>query len=58
MRLAAFVHVPLIARGEHSRRKGMPRITLEDLVDAGEAVLMEMVKSARHAALTRRVAKA
>ena len=58
LRLAAFVHVPLIARGEHSRRKGMPRITLEDLVDAGEAVLMEMVKSARHAALTRRVAKA
>jgi pyroglutamyl-peptidase len=58
LRLAAFVHVPLIARGEHSRRKGMPRITLEDLVDAGEAVLMEMVKSARHAALTRRVGKA
>ena len=58
LRLASFVHVPLIARGEHSRRKGMPRITLEDLVDAGEAVLMEMVKSARHAALTRRVGKA
>ena len=58
LRLASFVHVPLIARGEHSRRKGMPRITLEGLVDAGEAVLMEMVNSARHAALTRRVGKA
>ncbi len=49
MRLASFVHVPLIARGESSRRKGMPRITLEELVDAGEAVLMEMVKLTRKA---------
>jgi pyroglutamyl-peptidase len=49
LRLASFVHVPLIARGESSRRKGMPRITLEELVDAGEAVLMEMVKLTRKA---------
>jgi pyroglutamyl-peptidase len=49
LRLASFVHVPLIARGGHSRRKGMPRITLEELVDAGEAVLMEMVKLTRKA---------
>jgi pyroglutamyl-peptidase len=49
LRLASFVHVPLIARGENSRRKGMPRITLEDLVDAGEAVLMEMVRLTRRA---------
>jgi pyroglutamyl-peptidase len=49
LRLASFVHVPLIARGGDSRRKGMPRITLEDLVDAGEAVLMEMVRQARRA---------
>jgi pyroglutamyl-peptidase len=46
-RLAAFVHVPLIARGA-SLRKGMtPHITLEELVDAGEAMLMEMVKLTR-----------
>jgi pyroglutamyl-peptidase len=49
LRLASFVHVPLIARSENSRRKGMPRITLEDLVDAGEAVLMEMVRLTRRA---------
>ncbi|MBI5264657.1 MAG: pyroglutamyl-peptidase I [Bradyrhizobium sp.] len=49
--LAAFIHVPLLARGNASRRKGTaPRITLEELVDAGEAMLLEMVKSARLAA--------
>jgi pyroglutamyl-peptidase len=54
-RLAAFVHVPLLARGVSSRRKGTAhRITLEDLVDAGEAMLLEMVKLAREA--TREVA--
>jgi pyroglutamyl-peptidase len=49
-RLAAFVHVPPIARDGASLRKGMtPRITLEQLVDAGEAMLMEMVKlTTRH----------
>jgi pyroglutamyl-peptidase len=46
-RLAAFVHVPLLARDGASRRKGMPRITLEELVDAGEAMLLEMVRLAR-----------
>jgi pyroglutamyl-peptidase len=49
LRLAAFVHVPLIPRVGDTRRKGMSRITLEDLVDAGEALLMEMVKLARRA---------
>ena len=50
-RLAAFVHVPLVARGAESRRKGGPqRITLEQLVDAGEALLLEMVRSTRRAA--------
>jgi pyroglutamyl-peptidase len=48
-RLAAFVHVPLLARDGASRRKGMPRITLEELVDAGEAMLLEMVRLARRA---------
>jgi pyroglutamyl-peptidase len=48
-RLAAFIHIPLLARGNAARRKGAPRITLEELVDAGEAMLMEMVTSARKA---------
>jgi pyroglutamyl-peptidase len=47
-RLAAFVHVPPIARNGASLRKGVtPRITQEQLVDAGEAMLMEMVKLTR-----------
>jgi pyroglutamyl-peptidase len=49
-RLAAFVHVPLLARGGVSQRKGTGhRITLEELVDAGEAMLLEMVKLTRQA---------
>jgi pyroglutamyl-peptidase len=49
-RLAAFVHVPLLARGGASQRKDAThRITLEDLVDAGEAMLLEMVKLTRSA---------
>jgi pyroglutamyl-peptidase len=51
-RLAAFVHVPPIARDGAKQRKGTtPRITLEELVDAGEAMLLEMVKLARSAAI-------
>jgi pyroglutamyl-peptidase len=47
-RLAAFVHVPPIARDGAALRKSMtPRVTLEQLVDAGEAMLMEMVKLTR-----------
>jgi pyroglutamyl-peptidase len=47
-RLAAFVHVPLLARGGIAERKGVGRrIRLEELVDAGEAMLMEMVKLTR-----------
>jgi pyroglutamyl-peptidase len=49
-RLAAFVHVPLLQRGVATQRKDA-RITLEDLVDAGEAMLLEMVKLTRQAAL-------
>lgn len=46
--LAAFIHIPLLARGHAARRMGTaPRITLEELVDAGEAMLMEMVRLAR-----------
>ncbi len=50
-RLAAFIHVPLLARDGTSARKGNgSRIRLEELVDAGEAMLMEMVKLTRQAA--------
>jgi pyroglutamyl-peptidase len=49
-RLAAFVHVPLLARDGVSQRKSTPhRITLDELVDAGEAMLLEMVKLTRRA---------
>ena len=46
--LASFIHVPLMAR-DGSAREEASDITLEQLVDAGEAVLMEMVKLTRHA---------
>ena len=48
-RLAAFIHIPPLARSGAVRRKGFPRITLDELVDAGEAMLMEMVRLARRA---------
>jgi pyroglutamyl-peptidase len=48
--LAAFVHVPPLARGAESRRKNAThRVTLEELVDAGEAMLLEMVRLTRQA---------
>jgi pyroglutamyl-peptidase len=44
--LTAFVHVPLISRG--AKRSGAThRVTLEELVDAGEAMLLEMVRLTR-----------
>jgi pyroglutamyl-peptidase len=47
-RLAAFVHVPPLARGGASQRQGdAHRITLEQLVDAGEAMLLELAKLTR-----------
>ncbi|HTB01073.1 MAG TPA: pyroglutamyl-peptidase I [Bradyrhizobium sp.] len=52
--LAAFVHVPLLARHRAPQRKGAAhRITLDELVDAGEAMLAEMVRLTRQAALKR-----
>jgi pyroglutamyl-peptidase len=48
-RLAAFVHVPLLARDGAARRDASHRVTLEELVDAGEAMLLEMVKLTRRA---------
>jgi pyroglutamyl-peptidase len=48
--LAAFVHIPLLARGGAPQRKGAThRVTLEELVDAGEAMLLEMVRLTRQA---------
>ena len=49
-RLAAFVHVPSLARDGSPRRKGFARITLDQLVDAGEAMLLEMVRLTRRPA--------
>ncbi len=46
-RLAAFVHVPLISRDSSHRKGRTHRITLDHLVDAGEAMLMKMVKLTR-----------
>jgi pyroglutamyl-peptidase len=49
-RLAAFVHVPPIPRDVASQRKGAThRVTQEELVDAGEAMLLEMVRLTRQA---------
>jgi len=50
LHLASFVHIPLLARDDTSRAKGFSRITLDQLVDAGEAMLLEMVKLTRQAA--------
>src|SRR5712672_850132 len=49
-RLAAFVHVPPLKRDGASQRKGgTRRVTLDELVDAGEAILLEMVRLTRQA---------
>jgi pyroglutamyl-peptidase len=44
------VHIPLVARDASSQRKSAAhRITPEQLVDAGEAVVLEMVELTRQA---------
>src|SRR6202171_693506 len=49
-RIAAFVHVPPLKRDGASQRKvATRRVTLEELVDAGEAMLLEMVRLTRQA---------
>ena len=50
LHLASFVHIPPLARDDTSRAKGFSRITLDQLVDAGEAMLLEIVKLTRQAA--------
>jgi pyroglutamyl-peptidase len=52
LRVASFVHIPLLSRDGAARRKSMPGITLDQLVDAGEAMLLEMVRLARQGART------
>lgn len=48
-RLAGFIHVPLVPRSAAQLRKGNShRVTFEQLADAGEALMMEMVRQARH----------
>jgi pyroglutamyl-peptidase len=48
--LSAFVHIPPLARdGALQRKRATHRITLDELVDAGEAMLLEMVKLTRQA---------
>jgi pyroglutamyl-peptidase len=49
LRLAAFVHIPLLPRDGARQRSGIThRITMDELVDAGEAMLLEMVRLTRH----------
>ena len=45
-RLAAFIHIPLVPRGTVQRRDS-GRVTFEQLVDAGEEMLMETARLAR-----------
>ncbi|KIZ47609.1 MULTISPECIES: pyroglutamyl-peptidase I [Rhodopseudomonas] len=47
-RLATFVHVPAVARDPTPQTAG--RISAEQLVDAGEALLLELVKLSRRTA--------
>jgi pyroglutamyl-peptidase len=48
--LAAFLHVPLVARDTTAQgKRAAGRVTQEQLVDAGEAVLLELVKLTRRA---------
>jgi pyroglutamyl-peptidase len=47
-RLAAFVHVPLMPRdASHRLTAAVPAIDFEQLVDAGEALLVEMLRQVR-----------
>ncbi len=46
-RLAAFIHVPLVPR-DGAHRRAPNKVTFEQLVDTGEAMLMEMARLARY----------
>jgi len=49
LHIASFVHVPLPARDGGANRKDSFRITMENMVDAGEAMLMETLRLTRGA---------
>lgn len=52
-RLAVFIHVPLVPRpAQQRRRSSMSRLDLDDLVRAGEAVLLTLVRLARTARIS------
>lgn len=48
-RLAAFVHIPRFPRGASQQRDATFAIGFEEMVDAGEAMLVEMVRLTRQA---------
>ena len=55
-RLAAFIHVPLVPRDtSHARDSKSGRVTFEQMVDAGEAMMMSMVKLAKHSRLNAQI---
>lgn len=55
-RLAAFVHVPLVPRDRPALRKSTSgRVLFEALVDAGEALLITMVKLAKQRRLNAQI---
>ena len=49
--LASFIHVPLVRRGPAQNAGVSGRVTFEQLVDVGEAMLMETARLARHRAV-------
>lgn len=49
--LASFIHVPLVPRGPAQNAGVSGRVTFEQLVDVGEAMLMETARLARHRAV-------
>jgi pyroglutamyl-peptidase len=46
-RLAAFIHVPLVPRDAAHARSRQRHVTFEQMVDAGEAILMETIRQTR-----------
>jgi pyroglutamyl-peptidase len=50
-RLAAFVHIPPFPRDSSPRKSATHRMAFDEMVDAGEAMLVEMVKLTRQVML-------
>lgn len=50
--VAAFVHVPLTAHDGRRLRGIATRMTLDEMIDAGEALMLEMIAAARRARLS------